>query len=278
VDGVKEYRLTTQVMRWSILPTVQVGAYTYNGTVPGPLLRLTAGDRVRFVVKNELPEPTSIHWHGLIIPNSQDGAADVTQPPIQPGETFTYEYTVPNTPGTFFYHTHFKADRQQTLGLYGALLIEAKAPVKTVDHDLVIMLGEWTVTAQGTLPAMDMAGMEPNYFTFNGKSYPETEPLHVKVGDRVRIRLIGSGQFIHPIHLHGVPFKIMATDGYAVPPAAQLTKDTVLIGPGERYDIEFVATEPGKWLFHCHINHHMMNDGVEEQGAGGLAMMINVAP
>jgi manganese oxidase len=123
-----------------------------------------------------------------------------------------------------------------------------------------------------------MEGMEPNFFTLNGKSYPATETINAKVGEQILIRLIGSGQFIHPMHLHGQPFIIVATDGNPVPEGAQLTKDTVLIGPGERYDLLFTARAPGQWLFHCHINHHMTNDGEEEQGGGGLTMIINVTP
>jgi len=277
IDGVKEYRLTPQVVRWSILPTAQVGAYTYNGTVPGPMVHLTPGERVRFLVENRLPEPTSVHWHGLQVENAQDGAANITQQPIKPGETFTYEWTVPPTPGTFFYHSHFQADRQQALGLYGALIIDSSGTSINLDVDIPILLGEWTVTEEGNLPAMDMSGMEPNFFTINGKSYPETETINVKVGQKVRLRLVGSGQFIHPMHLHGQPFTVVATDGNSVPPTAQFTKDTILVGPGERYDVEFVARAPGKWLFHCHINHHTTNDGREEQGAGGLTMIVNVA-
>jgi len=279
-DGVKQYRLTSQVVRWSILPTVQVGAYTYNGTVPGPLIRLTAGERVRLIVENRLAEPTSVHWHGLQIDNAQDGVAYVTQSPIQPGETFLYEWAVPNTPGTFFYHSHFQADRQQALGLYGPLIINPAAPQslgEKVDVDTPVMLGEWTVTENGNLPAMSLPGMEPNFFTINGKSYPETEAISVRVGQRVRLRVVGSGQFVHPMHLHGQPFRIVATDGNPVSEAAQLVKDTVLVGPGERYDLEFVARAPGKWLFHCHINHHTTNNGVEEQGGGGLTMIIKVS-
>lgn len=277
VGNVKEYRLVPQIVRWSILPTVQVGAYTYNGTVPGPLIRLKPGERARFVVENRLQEPTSIHWHGLQIENAQDGVPYVTQRPIQPGETFAYEWTVPSTPGTFFYHSHFQADRQQPLGLYGLLIIDPPRSEPRVEVDVPVLLGEWTVTEQGNLPAMPLPGMEPNFFTINGKSFPETETISVKVGQRVRLRVVGSGQFIHPMHLHGQPFKIVATDGNPVPEVAQLGKDTVLVGPGERYDLEFVARAPGKWLFHCHINHHTTNNGVEEQGGGGLTMIINVS-
>ncbi len=278
VDGVKEFKLAVQKVRWNILPDVQVVAYTYNGTVPGPEIRVTEGDRVRFLVTNDLREPTVIHWHGMQIPNDQDGAADVTQPPIKPGDTFTYEWTVPNTPGTFFYHTHFEADKQQALGLYGALIVEPKQPNVKYDAEYTVMLGEWTIKDGQTYPSMDMESALPNYFTINGHSYPATDTLNVKVGQRVLVRFVGSGQFIHPMHLHGQPFKIVATDGFPVPEAAQLTKDTVLVGPGERYDVEFTARAPGKWLLHCHINHHITNNGVEVNGGGGLVMIVNVTP
>lgn len=278
VAGVKEFRLTTSLLRWRILPDVEVAAYAYNGQVPGPLLRLTAGDRVRIVVENDLPEPTSVHWHGLVIPNTQDGAAGVTQPAIAPGETFTYEYTVPDAPGTYFYHSHVSADRQQALGLYGALIVNPREPSRTpsYDQDVIIELGEWRVTDGQTIPAMELEGALPNYFTINGKSYPETETIRATVGDRILFRFIGTGQFIHPMHIHGGPFQIVATDGYPVPDAAQLTKDTVLVGPGERYDVVWEAREPGRWLLHCHINHHITNDGAEVAGGGGLTMLIEV--
>jgi FtsP/CotA-like multicopper oxidase with cupredoxin domain len=278
VGGVKEFKLTVQKVRWTILPGVEVVAYTYNGAVPGPEFRVTEGDKVRILVTNTLGEPTVVHWHGMQIPNDQDGAADVTQPAIKPGETFTYEWTAPNTPGTFFYHTHFEGDRQQTLGLYGPLIVEAKQPRVKYDAEYTVMLGEWRVKNGQTYPAMDFDGMLPNFFTINGKSYPATDTLNVKVGQRVLIRFIGSGQFIHPMHLHGHAFKIVGTDGNPVPESAQWTKDVVTVSPGERYDVEFMARAPGKWLLHCHINHHITNDGQEVSGGGGLVMVVNVTP
>lgn len=277
VDGVKEYQLTTSVIKWSILPDVQVTAFAYNEQVPGPLLRLTEGEMVRINVTNNLPEPTSVHWHGLVIPNEMDGAAGVTQPAIEPGDTFTYEFTVPTTPGTYFYHTHFAGDKQQAIGLYGTLLIDsADQPALQYDQEYVVTMGEWLVKDGETYPAMELEGMLPNYFTINGKSYPETDTIKMKVGDTALISFIGTGQFIHPMHIHGGPFKIVGTDGYPVPEAAQLTKDTVLVGPGERYDVVWTALEPGTWLIHCHINHHITNDGEEIDGAGGLTMVIEV--
>jgi FtsP/CotA-like multicopper oxidase with cupredoxin domain len=276
-DGVKEFELTAGVVRWNILPDLQVGAYAYNGQVPGPLVRVQPGDRVRMRVRNELPEPTTVHWHGFVLPIDQDGVPELSQPPIPPGGKQVYEFRVDSTPGTYFYHTHLSADRQQPLGLYGPLIIKDPAASPQVASEYVIMLGEWTVIGGATYPAMQLDGMLPNYFTLNGKSYPATETLPAKVGDRILFRLIGSGQFIHPIHIHGGPFQIVATDGNPVPEGARLTKDTVLIGPGERYDVVWTARNPGKWLLHCHINHHVTNDGAEVDGAGGMTMVIDVA-
>lgn len=274
-QGVKVFRLSVGVVRWWILPDVAVGAYAYNGQVPGPLIRLAQGDRVRFHVTNDLAEPTSVHWHGVRVTNEQDGAPPLTQAAIPPGGTHTYEFSVPDA-GTYWYHTHVHADRQQALGLYGALIVDPRGRKRSYDREAVVVLGEWTVKEGRTYPAMDMDGLRPNYFTINGKAYPATEPLRVKVGERVRIRFIGAGQLVHPMHLHGQPFRIVETDGNPVPPAARLTKDTVLVGPGERYDVEFVAERPGRWLLHCHVNHHLTNDGAEVEGAGGLALVVEV--
>lgn len=276
VDGVREFELTTGVVQWHILPAVMVGAFAYNGQVPGPTIRAKPGERLRLKVTNGLEEPTTIHWHGIDVPFDQDGVPGMSQEPIPPGGTFTYAFTVPATPGTFLYHTHTLADRQQTLGLYGAFIIEdPAAPRYAQEH--ILQLGEWRVQPDGsTLPAMDHDGMRPNYFTFNGKAFPATETLKARVGDRLLFRVIGTGQFIHPIHLHGAPFTIMATDGYPVPEAARLKKDTVLIGPGERYDLAWTPTRPGKWMIHCHIAHHTTNDGAEDSHGGGMMMIVDV--
>ena len=276
VDGVKEFTLTVGMLRWNILPNVDVAAMAYNGQVPGPRIRLTVGDRARFIVRNELDEETTIHWHGQQLPNEQDGAGPITQRPIRPGETYTYEWSPP-VAGTFFYHTHSRADVQQALGLHGALIADPPQQAKTFDREYVIQIDEWRVVNGQTFPAMEFDGMLPNFFTLNGKAYPSTERLRATVGERVRIRFIGSGQFIHPMHIHGQPFEIVETDANPVPAGARLVKDTVLVGPGERYDVEFVARAPGQWLLHCHINHHTTNDGGEDQGAGGLTMILDVS-
>lgn len=272
-NGVKVFELTTKAVQWPILEGVSVTAFTYNGTMPGPMIRVTEGDQVRIVVKNELPDATAVHWHGVEVPNAMDGVPGVTQDPIEPGETFTYEFTA-KPAGTFMYHSHFEGDVQVSAGLYAPFIIDPKEPEANPPVvDKVLMISESLLRGSQTYAPMPMSGMEPNFFTINGKAFPSTETITVKKGERVRLRLIGIGQFIHPMHLHGLPFKIIATDGHAVPEAAQLTKDTVSVAPGERYDIEFVATEPGQWMLHCHILHHTTNDNIEP---GGLMLMINV--
>lgn len=269
----KVFNLVTKPIRWNILKDVMVTAWTYNGMVPGPLIRVTDGDKVRILVKNNLSEPTTIHWHGVQVPNNMDGIPDETQKPIQPGETFTYEF-VAKPAGTYWYHSHFDSDKQISVGLSGAFIIEPIGGlVSKPDIDKILMLNEWRVIDGQTFAAMPATGMDGNYFTINGKAYPETEKIEAKVGQKIRLRFIGSGQMIHPMHLHGFPFKIVATDGNDVPESAQWTKDVVSVAPGERYDVEFTPDRPGKWMLHCHIPHHTTNDHHEP---GGLMMMIDV--
>ncbi len=279
-DGTKVFDLTASVIDWNILPDQQVQAYAFNRQVPGPRIRVTEGERVRINVENRLPEATSVHWHGMILPNAMDGPADITQKPIGPGETFTYEFTA-RQQGTYFYHSHKEPDRQQALGMYGALIVDPKDPSVEesydYDHEYTIQLQEWLKKEGYTYPAMLMEGAMPNFFTINGKSYPETETIDMKVGERVRLRFVGSNNnFVHPMHVHGGPFEVVQTDGNPVPEAAQIEKDTINVAPGERYDVIWEAREPGKWLVHCHIPHHTTNDNVEQEGGGGLTMVINV--
>jgi FtsP/CotA-like multicopper oxidase with cupredoxin domain len=281
-DGVKVFELETSVIRWNILSDERVHAYAFNRQVPGPRIELIEGDRVRIHVRNNLPESTTVHWHGLDVPNAMDGPAEITQDPIEPGDSYTYEYTVRQA-GTFMYHTHDHADRQQAFGLYGALVVKPRDASRDsryrYDHDVVVQLQEWLEREGFTYPAMLMEGGLPNFFTINGKAYPDTEPIRMRVGERVRIRFIGTNNnFVHPMHIHGGPFEIVETDGNPVPAGARLLKDTVNVGPGERYDVVWTARRPGKWLLHCHIPHHTTNDNVEEEGAGGLTTLIEVSP
>ena len=277
-NGVKVFDLEASVIRWSILPGVTVEAFAYNKQVPGPTLRVTQGDRVRINVTNRLPESTTVHWHGLDVPNAMDGPAYITQKPIEPGETFSYEYTVEQS-GTYFYHTHDHVDRQQALGLYGALIIDPKNPADAITADLeyTVQLQEWLKREGLTFPSMPMDGGFPNFFTINGKSYPATETIRMKVGQLLKIRFVGSNTTaIHPMHIHGGPFEVAAIDGATLPQNARYTADTVNVGPGQRFDVLWRALRPGKWLLHCHIPHHTTNNNVEVKGGGGLTMIIDV--
>ena len=256
VDGVKVFEVTTSVVQWEVAPGEFVEAWAYNGTVPGPLLRAYEGDKIRIVLKNELPEPTVIHVHGPMLPNAMDGVPDVTQPVVQPGQTFAYEFEAKPS-GTFLYHTHHNSVMQKSKGLYGILQIDPKDEPKTYDREYFQVIGE-------------LGG----FFVINGKAFPSTEPIEAKLGERVRIRLVNLGEMVHPMHSHGFATKIVGTDGHPVPEAAQLLKDTVTIGPGERYDLEFVADNPGAWVYHCHILSHVQNKGVEP---GGMISVIKVA-
>lgn len=277
-NGVKIYDIETSVIRWNILPDVAVDAYAYNRQIPGPRLQLTEGDHVRINLRNRLPESTTVHWHGLIVPNEMDGPAKITQKPVEPSGTYTYEFTAGQS-GTYFYHSHDHPDRQQALGLYGALIIAPKelSAEPHADLDYVIQLQEWLKRGWLTYPAMLMEGGLPNYFTINGKAYPATDVIRMRVGQTVKLRFIGTNNnFIHPMHVHGGPFQVVAIDGNVLSEGARYFADTVNVGPGQRYDVIWTARRPGKWLVHCHIPHHTANNNVEVQGGGGLTMAIDV--
>lgn len=277
-NGVKVFELRPSVVRWQILPDVAVDAYAYNGQIPGPRIHIRQGDRVRIDVINGLPEETTVHWHGLILPNRMDGPAEITQAPIEPGQSYSYEFTATQH-GTYFYHPHAKPDRTQALGLYGALIVDPANPADEVaaDHDYVIELQEWLVREGLTYPSMPMDGGMPNFFTINGKAYPSTDTIRMKVGETLKVRFIGTNNgFIHPMHIHGGPFEVVARDGETVPASARFLADTVNVGPGQRYDVVWKAQRPGKWLIHCHIPHHTTNNNVEEKGGGGLMVVIDV--
>jgi FtsP/CotA-like multicopper oxidase with cupredoxin domain len=275
--NVKVFDLDTSVIRWTILPGVTVDAYAFNGQIPGPRIHLREGDHVRINVTNRLPESTTVHWHGLILPNVMDGPAKITQQPIERGQLYRYEFTLTQS-GTYLYHSHDHVDRQQALGLYGALIIDPAQPDPSLqtDHAYTVLLQEWLLREGLTYPAMPMDGAQPNYFTINGRAYPATDTIHMRVGETLKVRFIGSNNgFIHPMHIHGGPFQVVAIDGQTLEPSARYSADTVNVGPGQRYDVIWKARQPGKWLIHCHIGHHTTNNNVETQGGGGLMMIID---
>ena len=277
--GVKIFDLDASVIRWNILSWKTVVAFAINRQVPGPRLELTEGDHVRINFTNHLPEPATMHWHGLIVPNRMDGPANITQVPVPPGGRYTYEYVVQQS-GTYFYHSHSRPDRQQAFGLYGALIVRPRdaAAEEKADIDYVVQLQEWLNRDGLTYPAMIMEGGLPNYFTINGKAYPATDTLHMRVGQRVKFRIIGTNNnFIHPMHMHGGPFSVVARDGVTLASTARFDADVINVGPGQRYDVIWPAREPGKWIFHCHIPHHTLNNNTEEQGGGGLTLLVEVS-
>ena len=245
----------------------------FNGTVPGPMIRVTEGDKVRVIINNELPDATSIHWHGIPVPNSMDGVPPFTQKEIKSGQSFTYEFVVPPA-GSFMYRSHVETDKQIMVGLYAPFVVEPKDGRKLADVDAFWMLSEWRVGENGeTYPAMPMSGAEPNFFTINGKSFPDSPTIEAQRGQKIRIRLANIGQFTHPMHLHGMNFKIVAYDGVPVPEPAQIMRDTLPLNPGEVADIEIAAENAGTWVFHCHVLHHVTNNNVEP---GGLIGVIKI--
>ena len=183
--------------------------------------------------------------------------------------------------GSYFYHSHDQPDRQQAFGLYGAIIIRPRdrAAEPPADMEYVVQLQEWLNRDGLTYPAMLMEGALPNYFTINGKAFPATDTLHMRVGQTVKFRFIGTNNnFIHPMHMHGGPFTVVARDGMVLAPAARFEADVINVGPGQRYDVVWPAREAGKWILHCHIPHHTLNNNVETGGGGGLTMLVEVTP
>jgi len=256
VDGVKEFHLIVEEIDWEIAPGMIIKAWGYNGQTPGPTIETVEGDRVRILVTNKLPEPTAVHWHGVLLPSGMDGVHGLTQPGIQPGETFAYEFTLKQH-GTQMYHSHGNEMTQIGLGSMGFFIIHPKKRKNKIDRDYAIFLSEWFIDP-GTYTPNPNVMTEFNIFTFNSRAYPGTSPLIAKEGERVRIRFANVAQEAHPIHLHGHSFRVVATDGGDIPESAQWPETTVQVAPGQTRDIEFIATS-GDWALHCHRRHHPMN-------------------
>jgi FtsP/CotA-like multicopper oxidase with cupredoxin domain len=238
----KVFDLVAKKVQWEVEPGKFFEAWGYNGVVPGPELRVTEGDKVRVVIKNELEESTSIHFHGQMTPNAMDGVPFITQPPIKPGTNFTYEF-VAKPAGSHMYHSHHNATKQVGMGLLGAFIVEPKDPKARPAVDK-----EWTMVISDG----------PHGFTINGKGFPATQPFKVKRGEKLLIRYMNEGQLLHPMHLHGMPQLVVARDGYPLP--QPFLCDTLTISPGERWDVIVDATELGVWAFHCHVLSHAESD------------------
>jgi FtsP/CotA-like multicopper oxidase with cupredoxin domain len=246
--GVKVFRLTAAPVQWRVDDTHTMDAWAYNGQVPGPVIRARVGDRIRIVVTNHLPEPTTIHWHGVALPISQDGVPGISQDPIKPGERFTHEFDL-KAPGLAMYHPHFNTLSQQTKGLYGVLIVD---PAEAPDPDVV--------------EAFQVLSEGGGQFLINGKSFPSTDAHPVKLGQKVRVHMINLGEMDHPMHLHGFLFTVVAQDGGDIPVPARHPVYTQNVAPGEAFTIEFTPDEPGTWLFHCHILGHVTGPNGTDAG------------
>ena len=269
----KEFEITSKTANVELAPGKRTEAWTYNGSVPGPELRVEQGELLRVTYKNELPEQSTIHWHGLNdVDNSNDGVAGVTQNAVRPGETYVYEF-VPPRPGTYWYHSHQNATEQVDRGLGGFLIVEPREPTDDVDREVNLMLDEYVLDERGgiqggedarhgpgaarmmnTDPDSDVSDIEfagYNTFTINGKTSPDVPPIDLKPGEKVRLRIVNAGNQNHTLHLHGHRYRLTAADAAPVN-EPELTEDAFTVIPGERVDVEFTAENPGAWRLHAH--------------------------
>jgi FtsP/CotA-like multicopper oxidase with cupredoxin domain len=263
MDGeIKVFRLTAHVFKREIAPDKTIDVWGFNGSSPGPTMQVRQGDKVRVVFTNRLPEPSSIHWHGFEDRVADDGMPGISQELIRPGQTFTYNFSIKQE-GTYFYHSHMAM--QELAGMLGAVIMHPKVPYRPhCDKDFLIHLQEYAVLPNSTIPNTMM--MEFNWLLLNGKAGPASTPLIVRQGDRVRIRFVNLGMDHHPMHLHGHTFYTTGTEGGRIPETAWWPGNTVLVGVAQARDIEFIADNPGDWMLHCHLPHHMMNQMASQAG------------
>ena len=267
--AVREFTLTASQISWTTAPGRIVTAYAYNASIPGPELRVREGDTVRVTLINALPEATTIHWHGVPVPNAMDGVPGVTSPGVAAGGRFTYEFTAPAA-GTYWYHPHANSAAQIARGLYGALIVEPEKP--EYDRDFTLIVGEMGGMTMGG--GMGMGGgmnggmMNADNLLINGKTGTAIPALRIRLGERVLFRFINSGNMLHPMHLHGMHWTVTATDGFDLD--VRYRKDTLPVAPGERYDALLVANSKGTWMLHCHnLDHTGRNES-------GLMMRVVV--
>ncbi|MFT4047214.1 MAG: copper oxidase [Solimonas sp.] len=275
-DGAREFHLVAEEVEHEFAPGCRAKCWGYNGGTPGPTIEAVEGDRVRIYVTNRLPEPTSVHWHGILLPSGMDGVGGLSQPHIAPGETYAYEFTL-RQHGTHLYHPHADENTQMALGLMGLFIIHPQdGEPEPVDRDYAILLHNWALHP-GTRRPDPSVMTDFDLWTFNSKVFPATEPLLAASGERVRIRLGNLSMWNHPIHLHGHRFLVTGSDGGRWPRALWRPEVTEIVGVGQTRDLEFVAA-PGDWALHCHMSHHTMNAmghgianplGVDQRGVAG---------
>jgi len=257
MDGdVKVFDITVNNVKWEIAPGQVVDGMAFNNQIPGPEITVHPGDEVRFFVQNQMDQPFVMHYHGLTVPNGMDGVPYVTQDPIMPGESFTYEFTIQDPPGMYVYHSHFNSAEQVGNGLYGPLIVAPKS-------------GDWK-SVYGVEPQVETSmilGDGQLGYNINGKGFPSTLPIIAKDGQWVLIHMANDGELLHPMHLHGFHFQVVGVDGFPLAPQSRYMADTLVVAPGARYDILVHADQPGVWAFHCHILNHV-------EGPSGMFGMV----
>jgi manganese oxidase len=274
IDSVKVFHLVAEEVDHAFDSGLRAKCWGYNGRVNSTVIEAVEGERIRIYVTNRLPLATSVHWHGLYLPNGMDGVAGLTQPYIKVGETAKYEWTLRQY-GSFMFHSHHDEMTQMGMGLIGMFVVHPRnpSPDYRVDRDFSLMVSEWSVKAGTTRPnTLEMNDF--NVLTINGKVFPSTAPLVCKTGDRVRIRVGNLGAMDHhPMHIHGHHFRITATDGEDIPLSAQWPETTALVAVGQTRNLELITDAPGDWAFHCHMTHHVMNQMGHE-----LPNMVGMKP
>lgn len=256
-QGVKEFHLVAEEIEHEFAPGCRAKCWGYNGTTPGPTIEAVQGDRVRILVTNRLPEHTSIHWHGILLPSGMDGVSGLSQPPIQPGETYAYEFTL-RQQGTHMYHPHADEVVQLAVGMMGMFIIHSKeSEAVPVARDYAFLLHNWALHP-GTYRPDPSIMQDFDLWTFNSKVFPAIDPIVARTGERVRLRIGNLSMWNHPMHLHGHVYEVTGSDGGRWPRAQWRREVTEVINVGQTRDLEFIAT-PGDWALHCHMAHHTMN-------------------
>jgi FtsP/CotA-like multicopper oxidase with cupredoxin domain len=254
----KEFHLVAEPVVREFAPGMKANLWGYNGQSPGPTIEAVEGDKVRVFVTNKLPEHTTVHWHGMLLPNGMDGVGGVTQPHIEPSKTFVYEFELRGS-GTFMYHPHSDEMVQMGMGMMGMIVVHPRdRTFRPVDRDFVFIMSTYRIDPGNCLPKVSEM-TDFNMWTWNSRVFPGIDPLPVRLGDRVRVRMGNLTMTNHPIHLHGHHFRVTCTDGGWVPESAQWPETTIDVPVGAIRAFDVVADAPGDWAFHCHKTHHAMN-------------------
>ncbi|HET8711486.1 MAG TPA: multicopper oxidase domain-containing protein [Spongiibacteraceae bacterium] len=270
----RAFEMTIEDTRMTLVDKQTFHTFAFNGQVPGPLFHVKEGDEVTVHVMNLTSLPHTIHWHGQLQRGTwrNDGVPGITQPAIKPGEDFTYKF-VAEPSGTLWYHCHVNVNEHVAMrGMWGPFIVDPIKPTaieKKVTKDYILMLSDWSSKWADKPGYGGIPGDVFDYFTINGKAFPDTQPIRVSKGDVIRLRLIGAGELIHSIHIHGHVFQVAFKDGRPLPQPFE--GDTIMVGPGERYDLILEADNPGRWMVHDHVDSHTMNG---EKSMGGMMTTI----